>query len=742
MRRRLMLYLSFFCAVPAFGQTENTDTLNIPDVHELEEIVVEAERPVIKSDGATTTYDVQEDPSADSSTAMDILRKVPMVSVDGEGNIRLNGQSNFKIQVDGMENPMLQQYASQILNAMPASMIMKIEVITEPGAKQDAEGTAGIINFITQKKQNNDGYSGTVGVSVSNRSYGPSLYGILKKDKVTVSANFNYQGTVMPQKGENNSEIQYLRGDEGLLETTSTQKSNFHYIGGNLNLSWEPNEKNLFTVGANVNNVDVGLNNLVSSTSGFGKGGTPLWSFSKSGSGKMGIFSLSANASYRHNFAPQGNYLVLSYLLNFGDNDIRYELMMREMENYLAVNPFENRLSNSYNRGHTVQIDYANDFKSEHHLMEVGAKGIFRRNSAVFKYLEGENPTASQTLLQLNDIKQPQDIYAGYGSYTGKFGNLTALAGLRYEHTRMGITDREDPTKSFLTRLNDWVPNAALTWQFDGMTNLRAAYQMRISRPSLEQVNPFQLSLNPYEVQTGNPDLKSERSHKISLSYTNFGAVLGGNIGVEYTLVNNAISGFTEMRQKDDYNVLYTSYANIGKTNTAALTGFFNWNIIQHMSLTLNGRLEFAKLEAPALGYKNHGWGGNIGGAWNYTVEKINKFTAFGGWTARRLNVQGYNSGFYYYGISASRDFLPDRSLTLGLSAFNFLQKTISYSSYAKTNESISNNVGKNLTAWNVGISLTWKFGSLQTKVKDTGVEIKNDDINTNTNKRDNTMEY
>ena len=735
-KRISMSFLALSMAVgAASAQTEEPDTLDISRSYELKEFVIEAERPVIKSDGATTTYDVQEDPSAGSSTVMDILRKVPMVSVDGEGNIRLNGQSNFKMQVDGMENPMLQQYASQILNAMPADMVVKIEVITEPGAKQDAEGSAGIINFITQKKQNNDGYSGNIGLNVSNRAFGPSLYGIVKKDKVTVSANLNYQHTLMPQKGENNSVIEYLTGDGGSLESDISQKSRFNFLGANLNLSWEPNEKNLFTFGGNLNNVNIGLNDLSSTTTQYGVGGQPLWSFGQDGSGKMKIFSLSANAAYRHNFAPQGNYLVLSYLFNFGNNDINYHLMMRGVENYLNENPYENRLSDSYNRGHTVQIDYANDFRSEHHLMEVGAKGIFRRNTALSQYFFGQDAESSQILSQLDNIRQPQDIYAGYGSYTGKFGAWTVLGGIRYEHTRMGITDMTDQAKSFMTRLNDWVPNAAVTWQIGGMTSLRAAYQMRISRPSLDQVNPFEMALNPYEIRTGNPDLKSEKSHKISLSYTNFGVVFGGNIGVEYTLVNNAISGYVYMKQTEGLNVLYTSYANIGKTNNVALTGFFNWNIIQHMSLSVNGRLEYSRLKAPSLGYKNHGWGGNIGGAWNYTANKVNKFTAFGGWFARRLNVQGYNSGYYYYGVSASRDFLADRSLTLGINAINFLQSSISYTNYARTDQTISKSTGRSLNAWTVGVSLTWKFGSLQTKVKDTGVEVKNDDINTSSNK-------
>lgn len=719
-----------------YAQTEVPDSISNNDYQELEEFTIEVQKPVLQSNGAVTTYNVQEDASADSSSALDILRKVPMVSVDGDGNVKLNGQSNFKFQVDGMENPMLQQYAGQILNAMPASMIVKIEVITEPGAKEDAEGSAGIINIITQRKQSSDGYSGNVGMKASTRDFGPSVYGILKKDKVTVSANVDYQKSYTPQKGGADSSIEYLTGQKGSLLSSFSQHTYYQYVGGNLNLSWEPNEKNLFTLGANIFNLDAGLHHIKSTTERYDDSGSLLWKFGQTGAGQFDVMSVSANGSFRHNFAEAGNYLVMSYLMNFGNNDIDYNLTLGEEDSYATSTPYEERKNHGYNRSHTAQIDYANDFRSEHHLMEVGAKGIFRRNSANSLYFVGVDAAGLTGTPIVSNLKQPQDIYALYGSYTGKFNALTVLGGLRYEHTRMGVTDMSDPSKSFANHLNDWVPNAAVTWQFENASNLRAAYQMRISRPSLDQINPFEIAFSPYEVRKGNPDLESEKSHKVSLTYTNFGSVIGGNIGVEYTYVNNAISSFTYLLNGAN-DVLVTSYANIGKTNKAALTGFLTWTIIRNMSLMVNGRLEYTKLEAPGLGYSNRGWGGNVGGLWNYTVEKVNKFNAFGGYMARSVNVQGHNSGFYYYGISASRDFLADKSLTLGLTASNFFQKKITFSNYARTNETISQMQGTNMPYWNVGVSITWKFGSLNTQVKKTGVEIKNDDINTTSNQNE-----
>ena len=216
--------------------------------------------------------------------------------------------------------------------------------------------------------------------------------------------------------------------------------------------------------------------------------------------------------------------------------------------------------------------------------------------------------------------------------------------------------------------------------------------------------------------------------------------MLGGTVGAEYNLADNAISSFTYLQKDGEFNTIVTTFANIGKRQEAALTGFFNWNIISHMTFTLNGRLAYNKLSAPAEGFRNHGWSGNIGGAWNYTVADVYRLSAYGMWNSRSITVQGHSSGFYYYGLSAARDFLADKSLTLSISANNFLQKKMTFKSFTQTPNVIYDNVGRNLTAWSVGVSLTWKFGNMTAKVKNTGVEVKNDDINSSSNKGQNSF--
>lgn len=745
--RPFLLTLLLPAAMGAAAQDTAPDTApadttaTMPGYEMLDEIVVKGERPVMQTDGAKLTYNVDEDPAAASSNALDMLKKVPQVSVDADGNIRLNGSTGFKLQVNGLDNPMLKQYAQQILEGMPANAIVKIEVITEPGAREDAEGTAGIINIITERTRSDDGFSGTASLRADNRGLTPSLFGTAKKDKFTLSANVNYQWGYRPQKFESETTTTYLDPSAaGTLRSTTGQQSKHHYAGGSLNMSWEPNPSNLFTGGADIFFIDAKLPTLYGTTAWYpgadGGSSAPLWSFSQDGTGSFKIFNLSANAAYRHNFGHEGHHLVFSYLFNFGRNDLSIDRRYTELTNYTPEYPAERQGNLTFDRGHTVQADYANDFNGEHHLLETGVKGIFRHNTALATYTYGDEGEALTPMPWLDsDIMQPQNIYAAYASYTGTFDRLGVVAGLRYELTRMGITDRKDSEKDFRNSLHDWVPNAALTWNFSPSSNLRLAYQMRISRPSISQVNPFQLSFNPYQMNMGNPDLTSERIHIVSLGYSSFGRVVGGNIGVEYTRADNAISSFTYLMDRDGLQTVVTSYANIGRRQEAALKGFLSWSIIQGMNLVVDGRLAYGSLKAPSEGYSNHGWSGNIGANWNYAVADVYKFSAYGSWHSRSLDVQGYSTGFYYYGISASRDFLASRNLTLSVSANNFLQKEMHFNNHTTAKGVDYRTRAANLETWNVGIALTWKFGSLNARVKKTGVEVTNDDINSSSNK-------
>lgn len=708
----------------AFAQDVQKNDTTAGSSYDLEDLVVVADKPIVQSDGAKLTYNLQEDPSTKGNTLLDALRKVPMVSVDGEDKIRINGQENFKIYVNGKEDPSLSANYKNIFKAMPADAIVKVEVITEPGAKYDAEGTAGILNLITITKNSTDGYSGSIQATLSKAQSGGSLYGRMKKGKLTMSANFDYaNGRLVPQHSDNITTLENtLSSDAGRQVNSMKQRVGFDYIGGGLNLSYDLSDRDLITVNSNIYAVKGDLLKDKSTYSSiiYNADNSIRGEVFRRIDAQIANTGITAGTSWQHDFNGNGHKTILSYLFNHGYNKLEGNLFTEKSSGVSLADPYEKMLNKDFNNEHTIQLDYENPFGDGKHKLELGGKAVWRRNNTDSYNLNGDSGSTAE-LTDKSDLTQIQDIYAAYASYTGKFGNLSANAGVRYEHTRMGINFHYGDTPDFLNHLNDVVPNAGLTYSFSYTSNLRLAYQMRISRPSLSQVNPFKQTFTPNQVTMGNPNLSSEKSNKVSLTYTNFGSVFGGNIGIEYSSIDNSIAHTYTMI--DD--VLYESYGNMGHDRRIAIFGMCNWTIIPRMQFMVNARLTRQMFSAEEM--SNKGWNLNYGANWNYSLQSGFKFNLYGGQKTRSYNLTGYNDGYYYYGLGISKDFLKNDAMTVTLSANNFLQGHNTYRTVTDTKGIRTTGEYKN-SNWNVGISLSWRFGSLESDVKKTDKSINNDD--------------
>lgn len=722
--------LLILSALAAAQAVETPDS--VADIYDnLDELVVVAKKELIKSDGASLTYDLSDDDSSKGLTLIDALKKVPMVTVDGQDNIYINGDSNFKIYVNGKEDPMMEANYSQLFKSMPADAVLKVEVITEPGAKFDAEGSGGILNLITEMKQRKDGYSGSVNASLSNRDYNLSFFGRMKHDKLSLDANASYGATSFSD--QTNDQIFTTIDDSSDANhrqvMSQLQKIGFYFVNAGLNASWEINEKNLFTFGGSFMNLDGSLKDYTSQTGMYNRADILQWQYRQRISGGLKMLSASANASYQHSFDTSGHRIVLAYLYNFGRNPMNLTTNTFDPVNFVIDSPYTANNNTNYNREHTFQADYANPFGGDKHKLEAGAKIIMRHNSAIGNTGYGISSAALFFPTEgAVDMTQIQDIYAIYGAYTGHFGDLTANAGIRYEHTRMGIHNKLDPSEDFTRRLNDVVPNAALTYSFSPASNLRLAYLMRISRPNIQQMNPYQLTALGTLIQEGNPDLESEHSNRISLTYTNYARILGGNVFLDYKYTNNALTPFAYYTMGEDGAIIHhQTTANIGHSQEFGLGGFLNVNITQKMSFSVNGRLAYVKMISDSPLFKNHGWTGNYGANWNYTLPRDIKLSAYGGQTFHVIELQGSHSGWYYYGIGASKSILNDK-LTIAINASSFLQASTRFHSemHSGSQHTYQNNYSK---SWRVGINLTWNFGHLNSSAKKADIVIDNDDL-------------
>lgn len=707
---------------------ENHDSL-MKQFKDLEELVVTAQKNVIKSDGASVTYDFAEDDSSKGLSLLDALKKVPMVTVDGQDKIYINGSSAFKIQVNGKDDPMLSQNYSRIFKAMPADAVQKIEVITDPVAKHDAEGTGGILNLVTQTIKKEDGYSGSLSASLANSQWYLNAFGKMKVKRFSADANISYGHSAFSPAESIQDMTLYNRQDPDNYRSDvyTTQRVGFGFTNIALNTSWEPDDKNLCTFGGSWSDSDIRLTDGSGSIYDMYSTANMLrWRYAETLDASLKFTSVSANASYQHSFNNHGHRLVGSYLFNYGRNPMEITSTYHDFLNYSL--PYDKMIQSTteFTREHTIQIDYANPFDGDKHKLETGVKAIFRRNG-------GYGATSYDALLgnapdpELSSIRQIQNIYAIYGLYTGRFRDWTVIGGIRYEHTYISLHDRLAGEHDFTDNLNDIVPNAALTYSFSAASNLRLAYSMRISRPTINQLNPFSRRVGNI-VQEGNPDLKSEHSNKISVTYSNYGRFLGGNIYIDYQAIPNSISSFVYITEQPDgtSEVHYTD-ANIGHSNTFGLGGFLNISINSRMTATLNGRIAYVSLKSTSPYIYNHGWQGNYGLNYTYRIPGDVKLSLYGGQEINHIMLQGKFSGWHYYGLGISRDFLKNNALTVAVNASNFLTKYSIFKMNINADGVRTETRSKN-RSWQLGLSVSWNFGSLKSSTRKTDLNVSNDD--------------
>lgn len=460
-----------------------------PEGEALEEVVITGRRPVIEATGDKVAYNLTEDPNTQTHTVLEMLRKVPMVTVDAQDNIYINGQSNFKIYLNGKEDPMLGQNASTILKSLPATSIKRIEVILDPGAKYDAEGVGGILNIITETQASTDGQMATITVGGGANNAQASVYGMAKKNKVTASVDVSYYKRFGYREDKGGIERETFDVPSPTVTRQEiAQRQNNHFVNGNARLSWEPNDKNLFTISASGYGGG-GKNHYRTTTDVFGDNGLLLSHSRQKLTSKWIWSSITVNAGYQHNFDDKGQNLVLSYQYVGGWNKDKDRTTTLE-SSFDDFVPYTYDYTNAPTNEHTVQLDYTKPF-SQYFTLEAGAKGIFRRNTSD-GYTKIGDSWSDMTLTDHNtvDMTQNQDVAAAYATYAGTFGRFSLRAGLRYEYTRMRVDFKTEGYDSFHSNFNDWVPNASLGYSFTPTQNLYASYQQRIRRPGVSELNP------------------------------------------------------------------------------------------------------------------------------------------------------------------------------------------------------------------------------------------------------------
>ena len=710
-------------SVSAAVRTADLDTLYTAESSVvLKGVDVVALKPLVKAEIDKISYSVKDDPDAQTNTALEMLRKVPMVTVDGEDNIQLNGSSSFKVYVNGKPNTLMSNNPKEVLRSLPASSIKSIEVITDPGAKYDAEGVGGILNIVTTDMKM-QGYNVSLGTGVTNRDVNAYGYGTVQYGKFTMSVNYSYNHQMPTDSYSTSLRENFTSDDSRYLSTLGTNDTKGNFQFANIQGSYEMDTLNLLTFSLNLfdgkYNTDGSTLTKMEDVQR-----NPIYSYNMLTDTRMEFGNVGVDVDYQHSFKRKGEYLTVSYKFNNSPNN------SETLSDYSDLTDVPFTLTDQYfdKRAHTMehtgQVDYVNPI-TDMHYVDAGLKYIFRQNASDSKYYDilGDG-TRTENQAMSSDYDQRQSIVAVYADYQLKWKKLGFKAGVRYEHTFTDVAYALTPERNFDAGFDDVVPSANLAYMITPASNLKLNYNMRINRPGIWYLNPFRDTSNPNVVSYGNPDLESEKSHNVSLTYGSFSAKFNINATLSYMFVNNGIEGYSFMNG----DIMESTFRNVGKTKKARLSLWANWNPSVKTRLSVNASSSYADFRSVELNAENSGFDANGFVNFQQTLPWDLNLSVFGGGGSPRVMLQGKSGSYYYYGASLSKGFLKEKRLNVSLHASNFFSDKMSYKNETIT-DTFRNITTVDYSTMRYGISISWRFGDLKAQVKQTARSITNDDV-------------
>ena len=663
----------------------NLGTIKLAEeARQLNEVVVEGKKDLVEERVDRTIYNAENDATTRGGDATDVLKRVPMLSVDLDGNVSMRGSSNITVLINNKPSTIMANSVADALKQIPSDQIKTVEVITSPSAKYDAEGSAGIINIIT-KKNTLEGLTLNIDAGVGYRGSNLGLNGNYRKGKMGVSlggfgrSNYNVSGSF-----END---QTTIDNGSTFQTIQRAGNRSNGIFGNYNLGWDYdiNKKNSVTASVryglrNNNSYQDGLASLT-----FQNGSSiPSSSSLRDVSTKDLSGTMDLNFNYTHLFdKPQREFSVLAlYSRNDRNNDFTNAILNPSTE--AITSRFKNE-NDGLNEEYTIQVDYQTPV-SDNQMFEVGAKNIRRKVLSDYAYYSAPGADGEYVLQPnqnlSNQLNYNQDVLASYMSYTYSAKSGYSLkGGLRYEYTIINAFTRTEDDIN-IPEYGVLVPSINASKKLKKGT-VKTSYNRRIQRPSIQFLNPNIQASNPFNRTVGNPSLDPEYTNNFEVGYSTFIKGTSLNFTGFVRNTNNSIQSLRNVAG----DTIVTTYDNIGKENAYGTSIFANISIGK-LSLNTGGDIYYADLANnvadPTQNASNSGWvySGRMFGS--YDLGNRWALQGFGFYRGRRVNLQGYQGGFGTYSVGARKEFKSKKG-SVGFGLENFLAPSMKIRSSTET---------------------------------------------------------
>lgn len=705
----------------------NLGTVSISEeATQLGEVVVEAKKDLVEERVDRTIYNAENDATTRGGDATDVLKRVPLLSVDLDGNVSLRGSSNIQVLINNKPSTIVASSVADALKQIPADQIKTVEVITSPSAKYDAEGSGGIINIIT-KKNNLEGLTLSLDAGVGYRGSNLGLNGNYRKGKMGFSlggfgrANYNVNGDFENNQQFTNGRSVVQRGD-----------NRSDGIFGSYTLGWDYDINKKNSLGASVRygvrNGNSFQDNLVS-TNFLNDVQTSSNNSNNQTIDKSGTIDL--NLTYTHLYdKPQRELSILAlYSRNGRTNDFIQTSFVNS--NGSVDSRFKN-LNDGLNEEFTIQVDYQTPIGTSQ-MLETGLKEIRRnvftdfttsRAIGLGNFVEDISPTAN------NQLNYNQDVTSGYLSYTRSFNKgFSAKAGARYEYTTITAFS-ETESNIDIPEYGILVPSVNLSKKLKKGNTVKASYNRRIQRPSIQFLNPNkQINNNPLFQTIGEPTLDPEFTNNYEVGYSAFVKGTSINFSTFHRSSNNAIQSLRNPSELGG-DTIVTRYSNIGSEKAYGSSLFINVSAGK-LSLSGGGDVFYAVLDNnvpnPDERANNAGWvpSGRLFGG--YSFNKGWGLQFFGFYRGKRVLLQGDQGGFGIYSLAARKEFANKKG-SFGLGIENFFAKSITIRNETRTNTIVQNGfTTQNNISFRVNVS--YRIGKMSFDQPRRKRSINNDDL-------------
>lgn len=703
--------------VPGISLSQGKNNLSLgkislfPTIVNLQEVEIQGTAATVVTELDRKKYWADQFEAAKGGTAVDLLNKLPSVSVGPDGNVSVRGTTDFMVYLNGKPT---QMEPSVLLAQLSADAIENIEVITVPTAKYDAQGKGGIINIETKKglldglSLSANGFIGGApwgnledplsGYEMNDKRYGGGLNYTYIKNKLTFYGGFYYS-----KKNVNGDRV----GDARILQENG---SYYHMVASGERPEWYENyaanygfdyrftEKSVLSLAYYYGNRTEGrsafyvYNNFYGDIDKNPISGVPVdseWIYNPNTDNRYSIFH-SGNIDYKIQINDNSN---LSASILYEHSSLSRKL---DNKNYAYDKPTETigELQEHFKQsdeapldGFRLSIDYDKTYDNGN-VLSLGLQPQYLRHQGTFWYdtlnvEQGE--WGSYTELE-NAAELTRGVYAGYGDYSGKSEKFEYSLGLRLEYmdqtmemenpNYFNIFDRPAQSSYEVNQL-DWFPSVHLNWIFSDTDNLIAAGSRRINRPPTKNMAPF-LYRRHYEVYVvGDPALKPEYITNLELTYNKYIGNQNFSLTGFYRGTENAIFRVNTVYQEE--NVLIRSYTNSGNTQALGAELNANFEIGSKITMFLGGSLYNYRVEGDIFGYQENNQSTNwsLKGNLNWKASKAFKFTVDFDFKSATVTAQGARELFYLANAVVTYSPPKLKSLSFALRGIDLLASNI-----------------------------------------------------------------